>query len=167
MNIQFPSPQSLPPDPRWMRRAIALATENAASGRGGPFGALVVRGSQLLAEAANSVTRTLDPTAHAEVNAIRAACRATGSFSLAGAVLYASCEPCPMCLAAALWARVDAVYFGASSADAARAGFDDEAFYRKLQGEPGQPPSHGEQLLRDEALSSFEAWIRASTKTPY
>src|ERR1035437_3357043 len=113
------------PNPEFLRRAIALATENVVSGRGGPFAAVIVCDGKSVGEAANSVTATNDPTAHGEVNAIRAACKALGTFTLAGCQLYTSCEPCPMCLAASHWARLDAIYYGNSAADAARAGFDD------------------------------------------
>ncbi len=113
----------------WLDRAVDLATANVARG-GGPFGAVVVRDEVVVGEGANRVTADLDPTAHAEVVAIRAACRRVESFSLAGATLYASCEPCPLCLSASLWARVDAVVHAADSGAAARAGFDDENFRR-------------------------------------
>jgi guanine deaminase len=98
------------PNPEFLRRAIALATENVATGKGGPFAAVVARDGKILGEAANSVTATNDPTAHGEVNAIRAACKALGAFTLAGCELYTSCEPCPMCLAASYWARLGAIY---------------------------------------------------------
>ena len=122
------------PDPLFLRRAIALATENVEQAKGGPFGAVVVSDGQIVGEGANSVTTTNDPTAHAEVNAIRAAARTLGRFALQGCTLYTSCEPCPMCLGAAYWARVDAIYFGANAADAARAGFDDAFLYAELCG---------------------------------
>jgi tRNA(Arg) A34 adenosine deaminase TadA len=120
-------------NPEFLRRAIRLATGNVLAGAGGPFGAVVVREGRIVAEGVNTVTATLDPTAHAEVNAIRAAARALGSFTLTGCQLYTSCEPCPMCLAAAYWARIEAIYYGASSADAARAGFDDAFIYEQLR----------------------------------
>jgi tRNA(Arg) A34 adenosine deaminase TadA len=120
-------------NPEFLRRAIVLATDNVVSGKGGPFGAVIVREGQAIGEGANTVTSTNDPTAHAEINAIRAAARALGGFSLAGCQLYTSCEPCPMCLAAAYWARVEAVYYGASAADAARAGFDDAFLYGEFR----------------------------------
>ena len=120
------------PNPEFLRRAIALATENVATGKGGPFAAVVVRDGKIVGEGANSVTATSDPTAHGEVNAIRAACRALGTFTLAGCELYTSCEPCPMCLAASYWARLDAIYYGCSAADAARAGFDDAFLYAEM-----------------------------------
>jgi tRNA(Arg) A34 adenosine deaminase TadA len=115
-------------DARWLDEAVALATANVAAG-GGPFGALVVRDGAVVATGVNQVTTTNDPTAHAEVVAIRAACRALGDFRLTGCVLVTSCEPCPLCLAAALWARVDRVLYAADRHDAARGGFDDLAFY--------------------------------------
>ncbi|MGB8260527.1 MAG: nucleoside deaminase [Terracidiphilus sp.] len=155
------------PLPDLMRRAISLATANVEGGHGGPFGALIVRGEEIVAEAVNTVTAACDPTAHAEVNAIRAACQRLGVFSLAGCVLYSSCEPCPMCLAAAYWARVDAIYYGASAADAARAGFDDAFFYEELRRPAGQRRSPSAQLLPEEAWASFAAWTRSAAKIPY
>ena len=115
-------------DERWLAAVVAHATRNVADG-GGPFAAAVVRDGVVVAEGVNRVTRDLDPTAHAEVVAIRAACQAIGDFSLAGTTLYTSCEPCPLCLSAALWARVDRVVFAADRHDAARGGFDDREFY--------------------------------------
>jgi tRNA(Arg) A34 adenosine deaminase TadA len=157
-----------PPNLEFLRRAIALATENVSSGAGGPFGAIVVHDGKIIAEAANTVTTTNDPTAHAEVNAIRAAAKALGTFSLAGCQLYTSCEPCPMCLAAAHWARLDAIYFGASAADAARAGFDDDFLYRELRKDAAErkllPTT---QLLGEEAWASFAAWIASANKVDY
>ena len=120
-----------PDDERWLVEAVRLATENVAAG-GGPFGAVIVRDGRLLGWGQNRVTRDDDPTAHAEVQAIRAACRAIGDFSLAGATIYSSCEPCPLCLAATLWSRADRVVYAADRDDAARAGFDDKEFYDLL-----------------------------------
>ncbi|MGD0095196.1 MAG: nucleoside deaminase [Terracidiphilus sp.] len=155
-------------NPEFLRRAIALATDNVVSGRGGPFGAVVVRDGQIVAEAANTVTATLDPTAHAEVNAIRAAAKALDTFSLAGCQLYTSCEPCPMCLAAAHWARMDAIYFGASAADAARAGFDDDLLYRELRkGSAERKLLPTTQLLGENAWASFAAWLASTNKVEY
>jgi len=157
-----------PPNPEFLRRAIALATENVVSGAGGPFGAVVVRDGQIVAESTNTVTATYDPTAHAEVNAIRVAAKALGTFSLAGCQLYTSCEPCPMCLAAAHWARMDAIYFGASAADAARAGFDDALLYEELRKDAAErkllPTT---QLLGKEAWTSFAAWLASTNKIDY
>jgi guanine deaminase len=155
------------PNPDFLRRAIALATENVVSGRGGPFGAVIARSGEIVGEGANSVTSTNDPTAHGEVNAIRAAAKSLGTFTLAGCELYTSCEPCPMCLAAAYWARLDAVYYGASAADAARAGFDDAFLYAELRKETPQRKLRATQLLGDEAWASFAAWIESPNKTEY
>jgi tRNA(Arg) A34 adenosine deaminase TadA len=155
------------PNPEFLRRAIELATANVVGCKGGPFGAVIVRNGEIVGEGANSVTATFDPTAHGEVNAIRAACRALGVFSLEGCELYTSCEPCPMCLAAAYWARVDAVYFGASQADAARAGFDDAFLYGEMRREMPERKLREEQLLADEAWASFEAWLASPMKIEY
>jgi len=155
------------PNPEFLRRAIKLATENVLSGKGGPFAALIVRNGQVVAEGANIVTATNDPTAHGEVTAIRAACKALGTFTLAGCELYSSCEPCPMCLAAAHWARLEAVYYGCSAADAARAGFDDAFLYEEFRKDPAARSLRSTQLLADEAWSSFEAWIASPNKVEY
>jgi tRNA(Arg) A34 adenosine deaminase TadA len=155
------------PNPDFLRRAIALATENVVSGRGGPFGAVVVQDGRIVGEGANSVTATNDPTAHAEVNAIRAASKALNTFSLHGCRLYTSCEPCPMCLSAVYWARIDAVYFGCSAADAARARFDDAFLYEELRKDIGQRSIPATQILRDEAWASLAAWISSPIKIPY
>jgi guanine deaminase len=155
------------PNPEFLRRAITLATENVASGKGGPFGAVIVRDGKIVGEGANSVTTTNDPTAHAEVNAIRAAAKTLGEFKLAGCELYTSCEPCPMCLAAAYWARVDAVYYGACAADAARAGFDDAFLYEELRKSADQRKLRSTQLLGEEAWASFAAWIASPNKMEY
>ena len=155
------------PNPEFLRRAIALATENVVSAKGGPFGAVIVRDGRIVGEGANSVTATNDPTAHGEVNAIRAACQALGTFTLAGCELYTSCEPCPMCLAAAHWARLQAVYYGASAADAARAGFDDAFLYEEFRREPAARVMPARQILSDEAWSSFAAWLASPSKIEY
>jgi tRNA(Arg) A34 adenosine deaminase TadA len=155
------------PKPEFLRRAIALATENVLGGRGGPFGAVVVRDGKIVGEGANSVTSTYDPTAHGEVNAIRAACTALGSFSLAGCELYTSCEPCPMCLAASYWARLDAIYYGCSAAGAARAGFDDAFLYGEFGKDQAARSLPAAQLLGDEAWASFAAWIASPVKIEY
>jgi len=155
------------PNPEFLRRAIALATRNVITGAGGPFGAVVVRDGKIVGEGANSVTTTNDPTAHGEVNAIRAAAKSLGTFSLAGCALYTSCEPCPMCLAAAYWARLDVVYYGASAADAARAGFDDAFLYDELRKNASERKLSSTQLLADEAWASFAAWIAAPNKVEY
>lgn len=160
-------PQSAAPNAEYLRRAIALATENVTSGRGGPFGAVIVRDGQIVGEGANSVTATLDATAHAEVVAIRAACKTLGAFSLAGCELYTSCEPCPMCLAASYWAHVDRIYYGAGAEDAAQAGFADAFLYEQLRKDAKERSLPSTQLLRDEAWASFAAWIASSSKIEY
>jgi len=154
-------------NPEFLRRAIALATHNVLHGAGGPFGAVIVREGRIVGEGVNTVTVALDPTAHGEVNAIRAACKALGTFSLAGCTLYTSCEPCPMCLAAAYWARIDAIYYGARAADAARAGFDDAFLYDELRKDQPARTLSATQLLGDEAWSSFAAWIASEKKVKY
>jgi guanine deaminase len=155
------------PNPEFLRRAIALATRNVLTAAGGPFGAVVVRDGKIAGEGVNSVTTTNDPTAHGEISAIRAATKFLGTFSLAGCSLYTSCEPCPMCLAAAYWARLDAVYYGASAADAARAGFDDAFLYDELRKDASERKLSSTQLLADEAWASFAAWIAAPNKVEY
>lgn len=158
--------QNKPPSAVLMRRAIALALENVRTG-GGPFGALLVQDSQVIAEGANQVTLTNDPTAHAEVVAIRAACRALGTFQLTGCDLYTTCEPCPMCLGAIYWARPARVFFAGTAADAAKAGFDDAFIYDELKMPPQQRRIPMSGLLREEALAIFQAWMAKKEKTPY
>jgi guanine deaminase len=155
------------PNPEFLRRTIALATENVVSGKGGPFAALIARDGQVIAEGVNMVTATNDPTAHGEVTAIRAACKALATFTLAGCELYTSCEPCPMCLAASHWARLEAVFYGCSAADAARAGFDDAYLYEEFKKEPAARSLPARQLLADEAWASFAAWITSLNKIKY
>jgi guanine deaminase len=145
-------------DRRYLERAITLAQTGMASGRGGPFGALIVRGDEVLAEGFNQVTSSFDPTAHAEVVAIRAACQRLGAFSLAGCQIYSSCEPCPMCLAAIYWARLDGLYFAASRSDAAAIGFDDEFLYQELGKTAAERRLPTEQALRDEAARVMSRW---------
>jgi tRNA(Arg) A34 adenosine deaminase TadA len=158
---------SHPPNPAHLRRAIALATQNVHAGTGGPFAAVIVRDGQIIAEAANSVTTTNDPTAHGEINAIRAACQALGSFSLAGCEIYSSCEPCPMCLAAIYWARLGALYYGCNQLDAAKAGFDDAFLYEEI-GKPSPERSiPSTQVLQDEAWEAFATWINSNAKVEY
>lgn len=158
---------SNPPNPEFLHRAIALAIQNVDSGAGGPFAAVIVRDGKIVGEGVNTVTATLDPTAHGEVNAIRAACKALGAFSLAGCELYTSCQPCPMCLAACYWARLDAIYYGASAADAARAGFDDAFLYQEFRKDEPNRALPATQLLPAEAWASFAAWIASSHKIEY
>ena len=150
-----------------MRRAIALAFENVRSARGGPFAALVAKDGKIVGEGANSVTTTNDPTAHAEIVAIRAACRALGTFQLTGCELYTTCEPCPMCLGAIYWARPARVFYAGAAADAADAGFDDAFIYEELQHPLESRRIPMIQLLREESLAIFAAWKRQPNKTPY
>jgi len=153
-------------DARWLARTVELAVENVANG-GGPFGALIVKDGELVAEGQNRVTANLDPTAHAEVVAIRAACQALGDFSLAGATLYTSCEPCPLCLAASLWARVDRVVFTADRHDAARGGFDDREFYELFGKERTQWHIPIDSVRTDDAPAPFDAWLSRPDRTDY
>ncbi len=155
------------PDPQFLRRAIALATQNVLTARGGPFAAVIVRNGVIVSEGVNTVTADTDPTAHGEVNAIRSACRSLRTFTLEGCVLYTSCEPCPMCLAATYWARLDAVFYGNSAADAARAGFDDAFLYEELRKAPLQRALPMTQLLQAEAWESFAAWIASDKRIEY
>jgi tRNA(Arg) A34 adenosine deaminase TadA len=150
-----------------MRRALALAAEGVAAGRGGPFGAVVVWNDRVVGEGNNRVTSTNDPTAHAEVVAIRAACAALGRVDLRGGEIYTSCEPCPMCLSAIYWARLDRIWYANDRADAARIGFDDALLYREvaLPVEARRLPM--ERLLADEARAAFDAWERKPDKVRY
>jgi guanine deaminase len=150
-----------------MRQAIALATENVTSGRGGPFGALVVCDGRVIATGVNQVTATNDPTAHAEVVAIRAACRALGAFQLRGCTVYSSCEPCPMCLSALYWSRCDAVYYGNSAADAASIGFDDSFLYQQVALPIPDRTLPMKRLLPEEAIATFKAWRDQPNKIEY
>jgi tRNA(Arg) A34 adenosine deaminase TadA len=154
-------------NPEYMRRAIWLATQNVATGAGGPFAALVVRDGKIVGEGINTVTASHDPTAHGEVNAIRAAAKTLATFTLAGCELYTSCQPCPMCLAASYWARVDRIFYGASFADAGRAGFEDAFLYDEFRKEQAARKLPVTQLLRDEAWESFAAWIASDKKVEY
>ncbi|WP_121255021.1 nucleoside deaminase [Nocardioides ferulae] len=153
-------------DEAWLTRACALAVENVAEG-GGPFGAVVVRDGRPLGAGQNRVTRDLDPTAHAEVVAIRDACRTLGAFALAGCTLYSSCEPCPMCVAAALWARLERIVFAADRYDAARGGFDDLAFYDLLAADRATWPMPVVALPCAHASHPFDAWLAKEDRVHY
>src|ERR1700722_16369876 len=155
---------SHPPNPDHLRRAIELARQNVLAGTGGPFAAVIVRDGQVIAEAANSVTTTNDPTAHGEINAIRKACAALGSFSLAGCEIYSSCEPCPMCLAAIYWARIGAIYYGSSQQDAAKVGFDDAFLYEEFRKSSHDRSIPSVQVLQTEAWEAFATWQTVPTK---
>ncbi len=150
-----------------MRRAIALASENVRTGRGGPFGAVIVKNGVIIGEGSNTVTRDNDPTAHAEVRAVRAACLSLGTFSLKGCEIYSSCEPCPMCLAALYWARIDRIWYGNTSADAARIAFDDAFLYRELALPNRDRAIPSAMLLHEEAKESFQLWLDTPNKTSY
>jgi len=151
----------------FLRRAVQLAANNVEQGRGGPFGALIVLNGEVVAEGANHVTTACDPTAHAEVAAIREACRKLSRFDLRGAVIYSSCEPCPMCLAAIYWARLDALYYAATRHDAAAAGFDDTLLYQQIPLPDGQRSLPCLQLETPNAARPFELWRGQSTRVPY
>lgn len=153
-------------DSRWLEAVVTLATDNVAAG-GGPFAAVVVRDGAILAEGVNRVTRDLDPTAHAEVVAIRAACRVRDDHSLTGCVLISSCEPCPLCLAASLWARVDEVVYVADRHDAARAGFDDLAFYELFDRPRDQWPLPVLQRVTPSQAAPFDAWLAKTDRVDY
>lgn len=150
-----------------MARAVELAVENVRSGKGGPFAALVVRAGQVIAEGANQVTSTNDPTAHAEIVAIREACRGLKDFQLSGCDLYTTCEPCPMCMAAIYWARPARVFFAATAADAARFGFDDFMIGQELQRPWPERRIPMSQVMPEEALVAFHEWQRKSDKVEY
>jgi guanine deaminase len=152
---------------KWMKLAVELALENVKSSGGGPFGAIVVRQGELIATGVNLVTATNDPSAHAEVVAIRAACQALGTHQLNGCQIYSSCEPCPMCLGAIYWARPNAYYFSCNRHSAAEAGFDDAFIYDEIPLPPAQRSIPGHQLLPDIGHGPFEEWLRALNKTNY
>ena len=150
----------------FMRRAIQLSIESVKHG-GGPFGAVIVKEGKIIAEAANRVTLDNDPTAHAEVNAIRQAARSLGRFDLSGCDIYTSCEPCPMCLGAIYWAHLDHIYYGCNRRDAADAGFDDEFIYEELSLAPAERQKVMEVLLPDESLAAFRMWKEKKDKRRY
>jgi len=151
----------------FMARAIELSVENVRSGRGGPFGAVIVKDGSVVAEGANQVTSSNDPTAHAEVIAIREACRKLGIFELKDCELYTSCEPCPMCLGAIYWARLSRLYFASVAADASQAGFDDSFIYHEFAQPHSERGIPMVQMMREEALAGFRAWQEKPNKTLY
>lgn len=150
----------------WLRTAVDLATDNVSAG-GGPFGALIVRDGEIIATGVNRVTPDLDPTAHAEVVAIRAACQRIGDLRLTGCVLLSSCEPCPLCLSAALWARLDRVSYAADRDDAAAAGFDDRAFYELFEQPRSSWPLTVRQLTDVNGTTPFARWLSQSDRVDY
>jgi guanine deaminase len=150
-----------------MARAIQLSIDGVHSGRGGPFGAVVVREGKIVAEGVNQVTSKNDPTAHAEVLAIREACAKLGIFELKDCELYTSCEPCPMCFGAIYWARLSRVYFANTAEDAAKIGFDDSFIYGELRQPHSQRRIPAIQMMREEALAGFRAWTAKPDKISY
>ena len=150
-----------------MQEAIRLSIENVTSGNGGPFGAVIVKDGKIIARGANQVTSSNDPTAHAEVVAIRNACKELGSFQLDGCELYTSCEPCPMCLGAIYWARPDKMYFANTKKDAADIHFDDQFIYEELEIPYQNRKLPTEQMMREEALEAFKIWSKSINKIEY
>ena len=151
----------------YLQQAIILASENVDSGEGGPYGAIIVKANQVIAASGNKVTRDLDPTAHAEVMAIRAACIQLNDFHLNGCILYTSCEPCPMCLGAIYWARIDAVYYACNRFDAADAKFDDSFIYDEIVLMPEQRRIPMKQITLPNAKKPFEVWNNNAEKITY
>jgi len=153
-------------DKEFMREAIKLASDSVRRG-GGPFGAVIVKDGEIIAGSSNSVTIDNDPTAHAEVNTIRQACKKLGTFDLSGAVIYTSCEPCPMCLGAIYWARLGRIYYGNNRKDARDIDFADDFIYEELDRPMSDRTVPIIPLLRDEALESFRLWDEKEDKTEY
>ena len=151
---------------KFMRKAIALSIENINNG-GGPFGAVIVKDGKIISTGVNRVTANTDPTAHAEVNAIREASLKLGTFDLAGCDIYTSCEPCPMCLGAVYWAHLDKMYYGNTKADAKDIGFDDSFIYDEIELKPENRKLISLQLLQNEAIVAFENWKNDDTKVKY
>jgi tRNA(Arg) A34 adenosine deaminase TadA len=154
-------------DNPFMARAIQLSLDNVLSGQGGPFGAVIVKDGKILAEGVNRVTATHDPTAHAEIVAIREACAKLGFFELKDCELYTSCEPCPMCLGAIYWARLARIYFGNLAADASKIGFDDSDIYHEFARPHSERTIPMVQMMREQALAAFHAWDEKPHKIPY
>jgi guanine deaminase len=154
-------------DPVFLREAIRLSVEKMEANEGGPFGAVVVRDGEIVGRGWNRVTSTNDPTAHAELVAIRDACSCLKTFSLAGCEVYSSCEPCPLCLAAIYWARLDRIYYAATCDDAASAGFDDRNFYREIRKPVAGRSIPMEQAMREEALVALQAWMNKADRIRY
>lgn len=149
-----------------MRRAIELS-ENSVRNGGGPFGAVIAKDDEIIAEGSNKVTINNDPTAHAEVCAIRNACKILNTFELANCVIYTSCEPCPMCLGAIYWARLSKIFYANDRKDAAEIGFDDDFIYKEIAIEPQYRKKPSEILLRNEAINAFRMWTLKDDKTKY
>lgn len=154
-------------DTKFMKRAIELSRIHMHNGEGGPFGAVIVKDGKIVGEGWNQVTSTNDPTAHAEVVAIRNACRELKTFDLTGAELYTSCEPCPMCLAASYWARISRIYFGNTREDAAQIEFDDDFIYTEIPKKHDERKIPMQQMLREEAFEVFKEWEVKADKIKY
>lgn len=154
-------------DKQFMKRAIELAQEGMNSNAGGPFGAVVVKDGKIIAEGFNRVTSTNDPTAHAEVTAIREACKKLGTFQLDDCIIYTSCEPCPMCLGAIYWSRPKAVFYGCDKLDAAKIDFDDQFIYEELDKNIGDRTIKFVQILQNEAQVAFNEWAAKENRTEY
>jgi guanine deaminase len=152
---------------QFMRAAIALAEKNVADGVGGPFGAVIVRDGEIIGEGTNLVTSANDPTAHAEVVAIRRACEKLGTYNLEGCEIYTSCEPCPMCLSAIYWARLDRICYGNTKVDAAEIDFDDDFLYTEIPKPIAERSIPTEQMLHEESIKAFQAWAVSEDKVPY
>jgi len=151
----------------YMKLAIELAQRNVTENKGGPFGAVIVKDGEIIGQGANLVTDTNDPTAHAEIVAIREATNKIGSFSLEGCEIYASCEPCPMCLGAIYWAHIDKLYYAATKDDASKSDFDDSLIYKELSLPKDQRSLSSLQIMRDDAVRVFEQWNESGNKIPY
>ena len=154
-------------NPAFLREAIRLSIEKMEGNEGGPFGAIIVRNEEIIGRGWNRVTSTNDPTAHAEVVAIRDACSHLKTFSLAGCEIYSSCEPCPLCLAAIYWSRLERIHYACTCDDAAAAGFDDRQLYREVSRSAGERSIPMEQALRDEALVALQAWVKKEDRIRY
>jgi guanine deaminase len=152
---------------QFMREAIQLSIDSMRAGNGGPFGAVIVKDGKIIAKGSNRVTSTNDPTAHAEVVAIREACKVLNTFQLTGCEIYTSCEPCPMCLGAIYWARPDKMYYANTKSDAAAIGFDDQFIYKELELDMDDRHLPTEQMLNDEALVAFKEWEQKTDKIDY
>jgi guanine deaminase len=150
-----------------MREAIALSTHNVKTGNGGPFAAVIVKDGRIIARGTNHVTTENDPTAHAEIVAIREACRTLGSFQLTGCDVYTTCEPCPMCLGAIYWARPDRIFYANTRSDAKAIGFDDDFIYEEISRPLEARAIPMSQMMNDEALEAFNAWKNTNDKTHY
>lgn len=152
---------------KWMKMAIQQSEQNVLKSAGGPFGAVIVKDGKLIAKSGNKVTATNDPTAHAEVSAIRLACKKLKTFDLSGCVVYTSCEPCPMCLSAIYWARIDTIYYANTKQDAEDIGFSDKFIYEELDKPMDQRSLPVKQMMRDEALNAFKLWHQSAMRITY